>query len=121
MWLKISPCGDGSEWDVDESHTRLHEDILLEEQIGKCGVADSAGALGLYLLDNEKQQRLKESIPSITEPTDLYLLKREKMDWRKFHRQNGYGPWHQRLMNCKNQIIKQTNPILQRTGEVGRL
>jgi hypothetical protein len=30
---------------VDESHTRLHEDILLEEQIGRSGFAGSAGAL----------------------------------------------------------------------------
>jgi hypothetical protein len=45
MWLKISPCGDGREWNVDESHTSLQEDILLEEQIGRSGFADSACAL----------------------------------------------------------------------------
>ncbi len=35
----------GREWNVDESHTRLHEDILLEEQIWRSGFDDSACAL----------------------------------------------------------------------------
>jgi hypothetical protein len=43
---------------------------------------------GLYLLDTDKQQHIEESISFIPEPTELYLLKKEEMDWRKFHKTN---------------------------------
>jgi hypothetical protein len=43
--VEISSCGDARKWNVDESHTRLHENILREEQIGRGDFADSVGAL----------------------------------------------------------------------------
>jgi hypothetical protein len=41
-----------------------------------------------------------------------YLLKKEDMDWRKFHETNGYDLWHGRLsMHCPNRIIRETIPF----------
>ena len=44
---------------------------------------------GLYPLDKDKQQHIEESIAFIEEPTDLYLLRTEEMDWKRFHETNG--------------------------------
>ena len=52
---------------------------------------------GLYPLDKDKQQRIEDSIPFICEPADLFLLKLEELDWRKFHEINGFRLWHRRL------------------------
>ena len=65
---------------------------------------------GLYPLDKDKQQHIEESIPFISEPTDLYLLKVEDMYWRRFHDSNGYALWHRRLMHCPNRCIKESIP-----------
>ncbi len=40
---------------------------------------------GQYPLHAEKQQHIEESISFVPEPTKLYLLKKEEMDWRKLH------------------------------------
>jgi len=66
---------------------------------------------GLYPLDKDKQPHIEESIPFISELTDLYLLKIEEMDWRKFHETNGYDLWHRRLMHCPNRNIRETIPF----------
>ncbi len=62
----------------------------------------------MYPLDKDKQQHTEESIPFISETTELYLLKVEEMDGRKFHEANGYALWHRRLMHCPKRCIKET-------------
>ena len=47
------------------------------------------------------------------EPTDLYLVKIEEMDWRKFHELNGFGLWHRHLMHCTNQNVWKTIPFVE--------
>ncbi len=66
----------------------------------------------------ESNKNLEGSIPFISEPTDLYLLKIEKMDWRKIHKQNVYGLWHRQLMHCTNQIIMQTIPYFKEVDKL---
>ena len=63
---------------------------------------------GLYPLDEKKQPHIEESISFISEPTDLYLIKIEEMDWTKFHATNGYDLWHRRLMHCPNRNIRES-------------
>ena len=93
----------------------VNQDLLSGKACNKIGVRiildEDPDISGLYPLDKEKQQHLYESNPFISEPTGLYLLKIVKMDWWKFHEQNGYGLWHRRLMRCTNQNIKQTIPF----------
>ena len=70
----------------------------------------------LYPLDKDTQQRIEDSIPFIGEPgepTDLFLLKIEELDWRKFHEMNGFGLWHRRLMHCTNRNIRDTIPYVK--------
>ncbi len=92
--------------------TSANQDLLRGKACNKIGVRkildEDPDISGLYPLDKEKQQHVEESITFISEHTDLYLLKIEEMDWRKFHQQYGCGLWHWRLMNCMDQIIKQT-------------
>jgi hypothetical protein len=61
---------------------------------------------GLYLLNSDNQSHIEEPIALIQEPTELYLLKKEEMDWRKPHKTNGYDLWHQQLMHCPNKVIQ---------------
>jgi hypothetical protein len=64
-------------------------------------------------LDKQKREHLEDSITFISEPTDLYLLKIEEMDWRKFHETNGFGLWHQCLIHCFNLNIRETLPCVE--------
>ncbi len=68
--------------------------------------------LGLYMLDNDGQQHIQDSIPFIREGSDLYLIKIDlEMDWRKYSETAGLPMWHRRLMHCPLPNIKDTNPF----------
>jgi hypothetical protein len=92
----------------------VHQDLLSGKACNRIGVRvildEDPDIAGLYPLDKDKQQHIEESIPFISEPTELYLLKVEDMDWRRFHHSNGYALWHRRLMHCPNRCIKATIP-----------
>ena len=78
----------------------IHQDLLSGKACNRIGIRiildEDPDITGLYPLDKDKQQHIEESIPFISEPTDLFLLKVEEMDWRKFHETNGFGLWHRR-------------------------
>ena len=67
----------------------IHQDLLSGKACNRAQIRIildlDPDIAGLYPLDEEKQQHIEESIAFISEPTDLYLLKIEEMDWRKFH------------------------------------
>ena len=63
---------------------------------------------GLYPLDGNQEPQFKDSIPSISEPTDLFYLQTEKMDWIQFERMTGYDICHRRLGHTPNLFIKLT-------------
>jgi hypothetical protein len=62
----------------------------------------------IYQIDEDKQHHIKESIPFILEPMELYSMKKEGMDLRIFHEINGYDLWHQWLMHCPNKDIRES-------------
>jgi hypothetical protein len=62
-------------------------------------------------LDKDKQHHIEESLVFFDEPTDLYLLRTEEMDWKSFHETNGYGLWHRRMMHCQNQNLWESIPF----------
>ena len=70
----------------------VNQDLLSGKACNKIGIRIILDAdpdiSGLYPLDKDKQPRLEDSIPFISEPTDLFLLKIEELDWRKFHEMN---------------------------------
>jgi hypothetical protein len=76
----------------------IHQDLLSGKAYNRVQIRIildlDPDIAGLYPLDEEKQQHFEESIAFITEPTDLYLLKVEEMDWRMFHETSGYDLWH---------------------------
>jgi hypothetical protein len=93
----------------------IHQDLLSGKACNRVGIrivldADTDIA-GLYPLDANKQQHIEESISFIPEPTELYFLKKEDMDWRRFHETNGYDLWHQGVMHCPNRNIRETIPF----------
>ncbi len=53
---------------------------------------------GLYPLNEQKEARYQDSIPFISEPSDLFYLKIEQMDCTRFERMTGYDLWHRRLV-----------------------
>ena len=87
----------------------VNQDLLSGKACNKIGIRiildEDPDISGLYPLDKDKQQRLEDSIPFISEPTDLFLLKLEELDWRKFYEMNGFGLWHRRPMHCTNRNI----------------
>ena len=93
----------------------IHQDLLSGKACNRIGVRlildEDPDISGLYPLDKDKQPHIEESIPFISEPTGLFLLKVEEMDWRKFHETNGYALWHRRLMHCPNRCIKESIPF----------
>ena len=69
---------------------------------------------GLYMLDRDCEQHIEDSIPFISECSDLYLIKiEEEMDWRKYHETNGWPLWHRRLMHCPDQNIEDNIPFVK--------
>jgi hypothetical protein len=87
----------------------MHQDLLSGKACTRVGsriVLDAdTDIAGLYPLDANKQQHIEESMSFIREPTELYLLKKEDTDWRKFHETNGYDLLHRRLMHGPNRNI----------------
>ena len=67
---------------------------------------------GLYP-PKKSNYTLNNPFHSLVSP-QIFICSNTKMDWRKFHKQNGYGLWHLLLMHCTNQIIKQTIPYSKR-------
>jgi hypothetical protein len=53
---------------------------------------------GLYPLNQEKDAnyRWQDLTPFICEPSDLFYLRIEQMDWTRFERMTGYDLWHRR-------------------------
>jgi hypothetical protein len=94
-----------------------HQDLLSNKACNRAGIRvildEDPKITGLYPLDKEKRERPEDSIPFISEPRALYLLKIEEMDWRKFHKTNDFGLWHRRLMHCANRNILETIPYLE--------
>ena len=76
----------------------VNQDLLSGKACNKIGIRIILDAdpdiAGLYPLDKDNKPRLDDSIPFISEPTDLFSLKIEELDWRKFHEMNGFGLWH---------------------------
>ncbi len=109
----------------------------------RAAVSQSAGAMrlgradedpeisGLYILDKDGQQHIQDSIPFISESSDLYLINIDlEMNWRKYHETTGFPMWHRRLMHCPLQNIKDTIPFTKgmenlktdrSSGEMSRL
>ncbi len=58
-----------------------HQDSLSIKACNRAGIPaildQDPNVAGLYPLDKEKREHLEDSIPFISEPTDLYLLKIE--------------------------------------------
>ncbi len=75
----------------------IHQDLLSGKKCNRVGIRIILDAdldiAGLYPLEADKQQHIEESISFIPEPMELYLLKKEEMDWRKIHETNGYDLW----------------------------
>jgi hypothetical protein len=62
--------------------------------------------------DKDGQQHIQDSIPFISEGSDLYLIKIDpEMDWRKYHETTDFPMWHRRLMHYPLQNIKDTIPF----------
>ena len=61
---------------------------------------------GLFPLDGSNEVQYQDSIPFIGEPTDLFYLQTESMDWTTFERMTGYNLWHRRLGHTPNRFIK---------------
>jgi hypothetical protein len=97
LYNGFESCWHSSAVQIDSILCLLHSDPLLSlkcskafaleliaeasNKIGVCIILDEDPDIsGLYPLDNGKQQHLEDSIPFISEPTDLCLLKQEKMD-----------------------------------------
>ena len=57
-------------------------------------------------LNEQKEARYQDSITFISEPSDLFYLKIEQMDWTRFERMTGYDLWHRRLGHTPNKFIK---------------
>ena len=62
----------------------------------------------LYPLTKDKEQHYQESIEFIGEPTDLFYLQTEEMDWTRFNAATGYEVWHQRLVHVPFRNNEQT-------------
>ena len=75
---------------------KVHQDLLSGKACNRAMIRIvldlDPDIAGLYALDKDKQQHIEESIACIEEPTDLYLLRTEEMDWKDFMRQTD--------MNC---------------------
>ncbi len=89
----------------------IQQDLLSGKACNRVGIRIILDAdpdiAGLYPLDVDKQQHIEESISFIPEPTELYLLDKEEMDWRKCHETNGYDLWHRGLMHCPKRKIRE--------------
>ena len=62
----------------------------------------------MYPLDEASEIKYQDSIPFISEPTDLFYLQTEEMEWTTFERMTGYDLWHRRLGHTPNRFIKST-------------
>jgi hypothetical protein len=93
----------------------IHQDLLSGKACNRAKIRIildmDQDIAGLYPLDENNQPHIEESIPFISEPTDLFLLKIETMDWRRFHELNGYDLWHRRMMHCPNRNIRESIPF----------
>ena len=65
---------------------------------------------GLYPLDKNHEQHYQDSIEFIGEPTDLFYLQTEEMDWTTYDALTGYDLWHRRLGHVPHRNIQQTIP-----------
>ncbi len=63
---------------------------------------------GLYPLTKDKEQNYQDPIEFIYEPTDLFYLQTEEMDWTRFNAATGYEVWHQQLGHVQFQNVEKT-------------
>ncbi len=65
---------------------------------------------GLYPLNKNHEQQYQDLIEFIGEPTDLFYLQTENMEWATYDALTGYDLWHRRLGHVPHQNIEQTIP-----------
>ena len=98
----------------------VNQDLLSGKACNQIGIRiildEDPDTSGLYPLDKDKQQRLEDSTPFVSEPKDLFLLKIEEMEWRKFHGINGSGLWHRRPMHCNQSKCLRHQSICEEIG-----
>ncbi len=78
---------------------RLNIRVILDDDPDICG---------LDPLTKDKERNYQDSIEFIGEPTDLFYLQTEEMDWTRFNAATGYEVWHQRLGHVQFLNIEQT-------------
>ena len=72
-------------------------------------------------MSKDKEQHYQNSIEFISEPTDLFYLQTEVMDWTTFNALSGYDLWHRRLGPTPHQNIKEKiNCSMGLEGLVGK-
>ena len=59
-------------------------------------------------MDKNHEQHYQDSIEFIGEPTDLFYLQTEDIDWTTYNELTGYGLWHRRLGHVQHRKIEQT-------------
>ena len=88
----------------------LPQDLLSGKAVNRTKVRiildEDSEVSGLYPLDESSEIRYQDSIPFISEPTDLFYLQTEKMEWTTFERMTGFDLWHRRLGHTPNRFIK---------------
>jgi hypothetical protein len=88
----------------------LPQDLLSGKSVNQSKVRiildEDSEVSGLYPLDESREIRYQDSIPFISEPTDLFYLQTEKMEWTTFERMTGFDLWHRRLGHTPNRFIR---------------
>ena len=88
----------------------LPQDLLSGKAVNRTKVRiildEDSEVSGLYPLDESSEIQYQDSIPFISEPTDLFYLQTEKMDWSTFKRMTGFDLWLRRLGHTPNRFIK---------------
>ncbi len=83
------------------------QDLIAGKSLDRVRIIldEDPDVIGLYPLNEQKEARYQDSIPFISEPSDLFYLKIEQMDWTRFERMTEYDLWHRRLVHTPNKFI----------------
>ena len=88
----------------------LPQDLLSGKAVNASRIRivldEDSDVSGLFPLDGSNEVQYQDSIPFISEPTDLFYLQTESMDWTTFERMTGYNLWHRQLGHTPNRFIK---------------